>query len=99
MSAISTWSTTPANNNDTAPNGAPEGMAPSGVNDTIREIMARVREWYEDAQWIDLGLTHVRVSSSQFTIAGALIGMALSDLVGAGLAFQAISAGSRRSCG
>jgi hypothetical protein len=70
MSSISTWSTTPANNNDTAPNGAPEGMAPSGVNDTIREIMARIREWYEDAQWIDLGLTHVRVSSSQFTIAG-----------------------------
>jgi hypothetical protein len=70
MSALSTWSTTPANNNDTAPNGAPEGMAPSGVNDTIREIMARIREWYEDAQWIDLGLTHVRVSSSQFTIAG-----------------------------
>ena len=70
MTAISTWSTTPANNNNGAPNGAPEGMAPSGVNDTIREIMARVREWYEDAQWIDLGLTHVRVSTSQFTISG-----------------------------
>lgn len=70
MSAISTWSTTPANNNDTAPNGAPEGMAPSGVNDTIREIMARVREWYEDAQWIDLGLTHTKTTGGAFTIAG-----------------------------
>lgn len=70
MSAISTWSTTPANNNNSAPNGAPEGMAPSGVNDTIRELMARIREWYEDAQWVDLGLTHTRVSTSQFSIAG-----------------------------
>src|SRR5262249_36106242 len=35
-----------ANNNAASPNGAPEGMAPSGVNDTIREVMAAVkREW------------------------------------------------------
>src|SRR5689334_6705948 len=35
-----------ANNNAASPNGAPEGMAPSGVNDTIHEVMAPVkREW------------------------------------------------------
>lgn len=36
------YSTDPANNNSTAPNGAPEGMAPSGVNDAMRELAARL---------------------------------------------------------
>lgn len=41
-----TFSEVAANNNAASPNGAPEGMAPSGVNDTIREVMAAVkREW------------------------------------------------------
>lgn len=39
---VTSWSTTAANNNAASPNGAPEGMAPSGVNDTIRQIMADV---------------------------------------------------------
>lgn len=75
MSAISTWSTTPANNNNSSPDGAPEGMAPSGVNDTIRELMARIREWYEDAQWIDLGLTPTRTTGGAFTIAGNYVAL------------------------
>jgi hypothetical protein len=42
----SNFSESAAANNATAPNGAPEGMAPSGVNDTIREVMAAIkREW------------------------------------------------------
>jgi hypothetical protein len=45
-------------------------MPPSGVNDTIRELMAQIRTWYENAQWVDLGLTHTRVSGSVFTLAG-----------------------------
>lgn len=36
------YSTDPANNNSTAPLGAPEGMAPSGVNDAMRELAARL---------------------------------------------------------
>lgn len=36
------YSTDPANNNSTSPNGAPEGMAPSGVNDAMRELAARL---------------------------------------------------------
>ena len=40
MSNIQDWSTTAASNNSASPNGAPEGMAPSGVNNTIRENMA-----------------------------------------------------------
>lgn len=36
----STVSETAASNNSASPDGAPEGMAPSGVNDSIRENMA-----------------------------------------------------------
>lgn len=39
---VTSWSTTAANNNAASPNGAPEGMAPSGVNDVIRQNMADV---------------------------------------------------------
>jgi hypothetical protein len=40
------WSEAAGANNAASPNGAPEGMAPSGVNDTIREIMAALkRDW------------------------------------------------------
>ena len=70
MGNISTWSTTAASNNANPPDGAPEGMAPSAVNNTIRANMAGVRTWYEDAEWTDLGYTHVFVASTQFKIAG-----------------------------
>lgn len=70
MSAISTWSTTAASNNSSPPDGAPEGMAPSTVNNIIREVMAQVRTWYDDAQWIDLGDSPTQASSTTFTISG-----------------------------
>ena len=42
----SSWSEAAASNNAAPPNGMPEGMAPSGVNDSGREIMAAIkREW------------------------------------------------------
>jgi hypothetical protein len=41
-----TYSEAAGGNNAASPNGAPEVMAPSGVNDTIREIMAAIkRDW------------------------------------------------------
>lgn len=48
MSELQTtdWDETAANNNQTAPNGFPEGMAPSGVNDAAREVMAQVKRWF-----------------------------------------------------
>jgi hypothetical protein len=52
---IEDWSTTPGSNNAASPNGFPEGMAPSGVNNSARQVMADVRSWYEDAEWIKLG--------------------------------------------
>lgn len=68
--AIKDWSTTAASNNSASPNGAPEGMAPSGVNDTIRELMAQVRSWYEDPAWINFGYTYTYVGATQFKVSG-----------------------------
>jgi hypothetical protein len=45
--AVTDWSTTAASNNAAPPNGAPEGMSPGSVNDTIRQIMADVRTFYD----------------------------------------------------
>ncbi len=39
---VTSFSTTPANNNSAAPNGAPEGWAPSDVNNTVRQIMTDI---------------------------------------------------------
>lgn len=66
---IESWSTTAASNNSSPPNGAPEGMAPSAVNNVIRENMAGVRTWYEDAGFVNLGYTHTYASGTSFTIA------------------------------
>lgn len=70
MSKISTWSKTAANNNSASPNGFPEGMAPSGLNNSAREVMAALRTQHEQAAWIDLGNTPTRVSNTSFTVTG-----------------------------
>lgn len=64
MAEVQNWSETAASNNAAAPDGAGEGMAPSGVNDTIRENMAAgAREWNR---------SHPTVSSSTSTTAFVL---------------------------
>ena len=45
MSAVSSWDTTAANNNSASPDGFPESMAPSGLNDSAREVMASIASW------------------------------------------------------
>jgi hypothetical protein len=67
--AIRDWSTTAANNNAAVPDGFPEGMLPSGVNNSARELMAQVRGWYENPGWSDLGHTPTRVDNDTFTVA------------------------------
>ena len=67
---ISDYSTTPANNNAAPPNGFPEGMAPSGVNNSARQVMADIRSWYEDAQWIDYGYDPTYATTASFTVGG-----------------------------
>lgn len=48
MSNVSQWNVSAANNNAAVPNGWPEGMARSGVNDSARENMAALARWYKD---------------------------------------------------
>lgn len=42
--AYTKYSLTPSSNNAAPPDGAPEGMLPSAVNDTMRDMMAQIRD-------------------------------------------------------
>ncbi|MDX1268115.1 MAG: hypothetical protein R3311_12200 [Oceanisphaera sp.] len=68
------WSTTAASNNSAAPDGWPEGMAPSDVNNSARQGMASVAEWYQDAEWINRGDTATAYTSTTLTITGDVTG-------------------------
>jgi hypothetical protein len=65
---IKDYSTTAANNTLTPPNGAPEGMAAGLVNNTMRQLMADTRSFYEGGGWCDLGHVPTYVSATSFTI-------------------------------
>lgn len=71
MAGLKDWSTSAASNTSASPNGFPENMAPSGVNDAAREVMAQVRTWFEDAQWTNLGHVPTRTGASAFTVPSA----------------------------
>lgn len=75
---ISAWSTTAGSNNSASPNGFPEGMAPSGVNDSARQVMAAVREWYETPQWVELH-TATYASATTFTVASTDVTAVYAD--------------------
>ena len=68
MTDIKTWSTTAANNNAASPDGFPEGMPPSGVNNSAREVMAAIRRQIEVGMWFDYGLTPTWQSSASFSL-------------------------------
>lgn len=53
MAEIKDYSTTAGSNNSASPNGMPEGMAPSGVNNSWREQTARIKRWYEDVSAVN----------------------------------------------
>lgn len=55
MSDIHTsdWSATASSNNATPPNGWPENMDFSKVNDTARENMAALKRWYNDISGVN----------------------------------------------
>lgn len=48
MSDVQNWSSTAASNNSASPDGWPESMAPSGINNSARENMAAIAKWYKD---------------------------------------------------
>lgn len=64
------YSTTPGSNNSAPPDGWPEGMAPSAVNNSARQMMAQLAEWYRDAEWIDYGDTLLGAAGQIYTISG-----------------------------
>lgn len=71
MSKIGLWSTTPGNNNSTPPDGWPEGQAPSTVNDCAREMMAQIRTYIADPQYVDLGNTPSFLTATTFSMGTA----------------------------
>src|SRR5882724_6878379 len=72
MSGIKDYSTTPASNTALFP----EGMAPSAVNDGMRQVQADIRSWYNDSQWAIYGdgdgaFAIAYVSPTSFSVTGA----------------------------
>lgn len=76
MSDIRNWSTTAGNNNSAAPDGFPENMAPSGVNNAARELMAQIKTLVNALPWIPYGkgdatCTFSITTSGMFIVEGA----------------------------
>ena len=67
MAEIRDYSTTADDNDASSPNGMANGCAPSTVNDTWREGVARMKRWYEDAQ----GSKTTGGSSNAYTLAAS----------------------------
>lgn len=65
MAGIKDYSTTAASNTALFP----EGMAPSAVNDNMRQVQADIRSWYQDAEWVNWGDSVSRNSATVFKIA------------------------------
>lgn len=47
MAEINDWDSTANSNNSASPDGFPEGMAPSGVNDSARNMMAQMKRFWQ----------------------------------------------------
>lgn len=73
------WSTTAASNNSTPPFGWPEGMAPSAVNNSARQGMASVAEWYADPEWVRYAHSIVSSTSSTVVITGDVTDVYVAD--------------------
>ena len=69
MSDIRDWSTIAENNSKTPPDGWPENMAPSDVNNTARENMAAAKRAYLQSPYMSPGGTVVYVNETTVTIA------------------------------
>lgn len=63
---VENYSTTPASNSSSPPNGAPEGQSAGSLNNVIRQVMADVRAFYESLPWLDFGYTPTHISGTQF---------------------------------
>ena len=69
--AYTKYSLTPANNTAAPPDGAPEGMLPSAVNDTMRDMMAQIRDCGDGIRDGTYTMTAPKITGG--TITGATI--------------------------
>ena len=76
---IETYRTSPANNGSVLATGTMvEGMSPGLVNDSMRQIAADLRNFYNDPFFIEYGIgdgatTYTRVNGTSFTLPANLI--------------------------
>ena len=74
MTGIKNYRTTASlNGNGLATGSAVEGMPPSAINDSLRQMMKDTKDWYLNAEWIEVGdgqtaVNPTRVSGTQISI-------------------------------
>jgi hypothetical protein len=89
--AYTKYSLTPANNTAAPPDGAPEGMLPSAVNDTMRDMMAQIRDAGDGIRDGTYTMTAPKITGG--TITGATINnSAIGGTTTAAGAFTTLSA-------
>jgi hypothetical protein len=81
--AYTKYSLTPANNTAAPPDGAPEGMLPSAVNDTMRDMMAQIRDCGDGIRDGTYTMTAAKITGGTITGA-ALTGNTLTNPVVSG---------------
>jgi len=72
--AIKNYSTTASNNTSVNSSSIAEGMAPSAINNSMREIVKDIRDGFNDKEWFLLGdgdatTTFTRASTTSVTVA------------------------------
>ena len=65
--AYTKYSLTPASNNAAPPDGAPEGMLPSAVNDTMRDMMSQIRDCGDGIRGGTYTMTAVVITGGSIT--------------------------------
>jgi microcystin-dependent protein len=69
----STWTEIDDNNSQAAPDGAPEGMLPSGLNNTVRAMMGAIKRWFKWSTPATTGGTSTAYTLTYAVSPGALI--------------------------
>jgi hypothetical protein len=95
--ALWQWSTTPANNASAGLIDWAEGQPPSTVNDSARQMMADVAEWFNAPAWLVYGLVPTFVNGTKFTTpndetAVYSVGRRVRATVSAGTIFGTVTA-------
>ncbi|MEE9471229.1 MAG: hypothetical protein V3W32_05865 [Gemmatimonadota bacterium] len=82
MSEVYAWDITAGNNNDPSPDGWPENMNRTGVNNSARENMAAVRRWYAAPEWLQLFSGYTVTKDDWHTVRIAGVDASAAGIVG-----------------